>query len=207
MHREIITLTKTEFTIMKKLNLLPALLLIGGISYGQTTWEIDKAHSNIGFAVSHMVISETEGNFKEFDAQVLSPSEDFNGADVEFTAEVASIDTDNAKRDEHLKGDDFFNAEKHPQIKFKGKLKKTGAKYQLAGDFTMKDVTKKVIFDVKYNGTVKDPWGNIKSGFKITGTVNRQEYGLKWGALTEAGGAVVGDEVDIIANVELQKKG
>ncbi|ELR68923.1 YceI [Fulvivirga imtechensis AK7] len=191
---------------MKKLSLLSALLFVAGISHSQTTWIVDKAHSNIGFSVSHMVISETEGNFKDFDALVSSKAEDFDGADVEFTAQVASIDTDNAKRDEHLKGDDFFNAAKYPQIKFKGKIKKTGTKYQLVGDFTMRDVTKKVTFDVKYNGTIKDPWGNIKSGFKINGTVNRQDYGLKWGALTEAGGAVVGDEVDIVCNVELQKK-
>lgn len=191
---------------MKKLSLLSALVLVAGISYAQTTWVIDQAHSNIGFTVSHMVISETEGNFKDFDATVSSKTEDFDGADVEFTAQVASIDTDNAKRDEHLRGDDFFNAEKYPQIKFKGKIKKTGTKYQLIGDFTMRDVTKKVTFDVNYNGTIKDPWGNIKSGFKINGTVNRQEYGLKWGALTEAGGAVVGDEVNIICNIELQKK-
>lgn len=192
---------------MKKLSFLSALIFIAGTSFAQSTWEIDQAHSNIGFAVSHMVISETEGNFKEFNATVVSSKEDFDGADVEFTAKVASIDTDNAKRDEHLKAEDFFHAEKYPEIKFKGKLKKSGSKYQLAGDFTMRGVTKKVTFDVKYNGTVKDPWGNIKSGFKITGTVNRQDYGLKWGALTEAGGAVVGDEVNIISNVELQKKG
>lgn len=191
---------------MKKLSLLAALVVLAGISYGQSTWVIDKAHSNIGFAVSHMVISETEGNFKDFEASVISSKEDFDGAEVEFKAQVASIDTDNTKRDEHLRSDDFFNAEKFPQIKFKGKLKKNGNKYQLVGDFTMRDVTKKVTFDVNYNGTVKDPWGNIKSGFKIKGTVNRQEYGLKWGALTEAGGAVVGDEVDIICNVEFQKK-
>ncbi|UII32387.1 YceI family protein [Fulvivirga ulvae] len=192
---------------MKKVSLLSALVLAAGMSFAQTNWGIDAAHSNIGFTVSHMVISETEGNFKEFDATVTSSKEDFDGAAVVFTAKVASIDTDNQKRDEHLKGEDFFNAEKYPEIKFDGKIKKSGSKYQLVGDFTMRGVTKKVTFDVKYNGTVKDPWGNIKSGFKINGTVNRQEYGLKWGALTEAGGAVVGDEVNIICNVELQKKG
>lgn len=192
---------------MKNLVLSAALLLAATVGFAQSTWTLDKAHSKIGFTVSHMVISETEGNFKEFDAKVSSPAEDFDGASIEFTAEVASIDTDNEKRDQHLKSDDFFNAEQFPQVKFAGKLQKDGNGYKLVGDFTMRDVTKKVTFDVKYNGTVKDPWGNIKSGFKITGVVNRKDYGLKWGALTEAGGAVVGDEVNIICNVELQKKG
>jgi polyisoprenoid-binding protein YceI len=190
---------------MKKLSLLLVLFASVSLSYGQTNWAIDKAHSKIGFSVSHLVISEANGNFKEFDAKVTSKSEDFVGAEVEFTAKVASIDTENEQRDTHLKSEDFFDAEKFPEVTFKGTIQKNGGKYELVGKFTMKEVTKDVKFAVKYNGTIKDPWGNIKSGFKITGTVNRKEYGLKWGAMTEAGGAVVGDEVNIICNIELQK--
>jgi polyisoprenoid-binding protein YceI len=190
---------------MKKLSLLLVLFASVSLSYGQTNWAIDKAHSKIGFSVSHLVISEANGNFKEFDAKVTSKSEDFVGAEVEFTAKVASIDTENEQRDTHLKSEDFFDAEKFPEVTFKGTIQKNGGKYELVGKFTMKEVTKDVKFAVKYNGTIKDPWGNIKSGFKVTGTVNRKEYGLKWGAMTEAGGAVVGDEVNIICNIELQK--
>ncbi|MTI39644.1 YceI family protein [Fulvivirga lutimaris] len=192
---------------MKKLILSIGLLVGATFTYGQTEWTIDKSHSSVGFAVTHLVISEVEGQFNDFDAKVVSTSDDFAGSTVEFTAKAASIDTDNEQRDTHLKSDDFFNAEKFPEVKFNGKIVKNGAKYQLVGKFTMRDVTKDVTFDVKYNGTIKDPWGNIKSGFKVTGTVNRKEYGLKWGALTEAGGAVVSDEVEIAVNVELQKKG
>jgi polyisoprenoid-binding protein YceI len=192
---------------MKKLILSIGLLVGATFTYGQTEWTVDKSHSSVGFTVTHLVISEVEGQFTDFDAKVVSTSDDFAGSTVEFTAKAASIDTDNEQRDNHLKSDDFFNAEKFPEVKFNGQIVKNGAKYQLVGKFTMRDVTKDVTFDVKYNGTIKDPWGNIKSGFKVTGAVNRKEYGLKWGALTEAGGAVVSDEVEITANVELQKKG
>ncbi len=194
-----------QILIMKKLSSILVLLASATLSYGQTNWAIDKAHSQIGFSVSHLVISEVNGKFDEFDAKVTSKSEDFVGANVEFTAKVSTINTDNEQRDTHLKSEDFFNVEKFPEVKFKGTVQKNAGKYELVGKFTMKDVTKDVRFAVKYNGTIKDPWGNIKSGFKVTGTVNRKEYGLKWGTMTEAGGAVVGDEVEITCNIELQK--
>jgi len=192
---------------MKRITLTMMALLATVASFAQTQWNLDKSHSNIGFAVSHMVISETEGEFESFDATVSSSKEDFTGAEITFTADVSSINTDNEKRDNHLKSDDFFSAEKYPEIKFSGKLVKKGSKYELVGDFTMRDVTKKVSFPTKYNGTITDPYGNTRAGFKITGTVNRIEYGLKWNALTEAGGMVVGEEVDITCNVEIIKKG
>ncbi|MEQ8927657.1 MAG: YceI family protein [Fulvivirga sp.] len=191
---------------MKKLILSFALVAGFSVAQAQINWQIDKAHSTIGFNVTHLVISEVEGKFNEFDAKVVSTSEDFAGSEVSFTAKVASIDTDNEQRDTHLKSEDFFAAESNPELTFNGNIKKEGEKYKLVGKLTMRGTTKDVTFDVKYNGTIKDPWGNIKSDFKITGTVNRKEYGLKWGALTEAGGAVVADEVEIVCNVELQKQ-
>jgi polyisoprenoid-binding protein YceI len=190
---------------MKKLNTLLALLAFAGTAIAQTTWTVDQPHSKIGFNVTHMVVAEVDGSFKEFDGKVITNAADFNGASIEFTAKTASIDTDNEKRDNHLKSDDFFNAEKYPDIKFKGKLVKEGDKYFLKGDLTMRDVTKPVTFDVTYGGTVK-AWGGEKAGFKITGKVNRQEYGLKWSKATEAGGLVVSDEVQIVAKVELNKE-
>jgi len=192
---------------MRKLTLSLFALLATLSGFAQGTWSPDLSHSNIGFAVTHMVISETEGEFEKFDAQVLSDREDFDGAEVSFTAQVASINTDNEKRDAHLKSDDFFNAEKYPEIKFNGKLVKKGKKYELVGDFTMRDVTKKVTFPVDYNGTIKDPYGMTRAGFKINGKVNRMDYGLKWNAMTEAGGLVVGEDVAITCNVEIIKKG
>lgn len=195
---------------MKKLVLFFAFALVLHVSiFAQTTnWALDAAHSSIQFSVSHLVISETTGKFQKYDIIVQSDKADFSDAKISFTADVNSIDTENADRDKHLKSDDFFNAEKFPQIKFVGKsLKKgKGNQYKLTGDLTIRDVTKTVTLDVAYGGTVKDPWGNTKAGFKIVGKISRQAYGLKWNTLTEAGGAVVGDEVEITCKVELAKK-
>jgi polyisoprenoid-binding protein YceI len=190
---------------MKKLNTLLAMLAIAGSAVAQTTWTVDQSHSKIGFNVTHMVVAEVDGSFKEFDGKVVTSAADFNGASIEFTAKTASVDTDNEKRDGHLKSDDFFNAEKFPELKFKGKLVKEGDKYSLKGDLTLRDVTKPVTLDVTYGGTVK-AFGGEKAGFKVTGKINRQDYGLKWSKTTEAGGLVVSDEVQIVAKVELNKE-
>ena len=170
-----------------------------------TTWSLDKSHSSVKFSVEHLVISEVEGSFKMFDGNVISPSADFSNAKVNFSVDVNSINTDNDQRDGHLKSDDFFNAEKYPKMSFTStSLKKVkGNMYAMEGDLTIRDVTKKAKFAVVYGGTVKDPYGNIKAGFKATGKINRKAYGLKWGAMTEAGGAVVGDDVNMVINVEL----
>ena len=181
------------------------MLFIGHLSNAQTKWVIDKNHSNIGFSVMHYVITEVEGDFKEFDGTVEANSEDnFDGAKVEFVAKVASISTDNERRDNHLKSDDFFNAEQFPEIKFSGKLQGNGGQLHLVGDFTMRDVTKQVKFDVKYNGTLDLEKGN-KAGFKITGTVDRFDYGIKFDRVIETGGLAVSKEVDIICNIELNE--
>lgn len=187
------------------MNLLAAFLLVAGFATAQTTWKIDKSHSKVGFSVVHMVVSEVEGKFNDFDASVISKSDDFNGAEVEFSAKVASIDTDNEKRDGHLKSADFFDAEKSADIKFKGTLVKQGGKYVLKGQFTMKDVTKDVKFDVTYGGTINTGRG-FKAGFKVIGVVNRQDYGVKWASKLQDGGAVVSDEVTISCKIEVDKQ-
>ncbi|MHB8905145.1 MAG: YceI family protein [Melioribacteraceae bacterium] len=173
----------------------------------QTKWTVDKAHSKVQFTVTHLIISEVTGEFKTFDATVESSKDDFSDAKIDFWADVNSISTDNDARDKHLKSDDFFNAEKFPKLTFKGKSfkKVSGKNYKLVGDLTIRDVTKEVTLDVVYNGSVKDPYGNIKAGFKITGSINRFDYNLKWNALIEAGGAVVGKTVEMTVNLELQK--
>ncbi|MBL3658109.1 YceI family protein [Fulvivirga sediminis] len=192
---------------MKKIlfSLLAVITAATGVS-AQTNWDLDKAHTKIGFSVSHMTISEVEGSFQEFDGSVVSSSDDFDGAEISFTAKTASIDTDVEQRNEHLKSADFFNVAKYPELTFKGKLKKSGKKYKLEGDFTLLGVTKPVTFDVKYNGTIVDPYGNTKAGFQITGTIDRTEYGMTWNSTLDAGGLLVGEDVEITANVELQKK-
>jgi polyisoprenoid-binding protein YceI len=191
---------------MKKLNLLIGLLIAGSAAFAQTTWVADPNHSKVGFNVTHMAVAEVEGKFNEYEAAVLSKSDDFNGAEVTFKAKTASVNTENEKRDGHLKSPDFFDAEKFPEITFKGTLVKVSAgKYKLKGDLTMKGVTKQVEFDVTGGSQVNTGRG-IKSGFKFTAAINRQDYGLTWSNKVPTGEMVVGDEVILNVKVELDKK-
>ena len=189
---------------MKKMLLVFLTVVLIGFQAvkAQTQWTIDKAHSEIQFVAMHMVITEIQGDFKEFDGSVTSSSDDFDGAKVEFVAQTASIN--NERRDNHLKSDDFFNAEVYPEIKFNGKIEKEGEKYYLTGDFTMRDVTRPVKFDVKYNGQIPGRRGK-KAGFKVTGEIDRFDYNLKWDQTIETGGLIVGREIQIICNVELNE--
>ncbi|MCE7043534.1 YceI family protein [Dyadobacter sp. CY312] len=172
-----------------------------------STWVIDPTHSEIQFKVKHLVISTVTGSFKSFEGSVTTESEDFDGATVSFSADTTSIDTNQAQRDEHLKSADFFETEKYPTISFTGNLAKKGSdSYTLKGDLTVKDVTKPFEFAVEYGGNMTDFYGNNKSGFEISGKINRKEFGLTWGAVTEAGGVVVGDDVKLIANVQVVKQ-
>lgn len=189
---------------MKKSGALFLFLLAAGAVSAQTKWNIDKGHTNIQFNVSHMVVSEVNGSFKDFDAAITSKADDFNGTDIEFTAKVASINTGIENRDNHLKSDDFFNAEKYPDLKFKGTLVKENGKYVLKGDLTIRDVTKPVAFDVTYGGTI-DTGRGVKAGFKVSGKINRLEYGLKWANKLASGELVVGDVVEIVGKLELNK--
>lgn len=202
---------------MKKLILLAALFTGTLTANAQTkttaapaaaaTWNVDPTHTTVKFTVSHLVVSEVDGRFKVFNGKVESTNADFNNAKVSFDVDVNSINTDNEMRDGHLKGDDFFNAEKYPKMTFTSTSfrKVKGSSYVLEGNLTIRDVTKKVTFAVTYGGTMKDPWGNIKAGFKATGKISRKAYNLKWNTLTESGGAVVGDEVAITVNLEVAK--
>ena len=186
-----------------KLKSLMVALALSSAAFAQTNWKLDNAHSSVKFSVEHLMVSETDGNFKGFDGTLSSKNADFSDAEISFTVDVKTINTDNEMRDKHLQGDDFFNSEKFPQIKFKGTSfkKVSGNKYLLEGDLTIRDVTKKVKFDVIYRGMQKDPYGNTKAGFKATGSIKRLEYGLKWNVMTEAA-AVVADEVNIVINLE-----
>ena len=188
---------------MKKTFLFLLLAAIGSTAaVAQTNWAFDKTHSNIGFTVTHMVIAEVSGSFKDADVKVTSTAEDFNGASIEFVAKVASIDTQNEMRDGHLKSPDFFNAEKFPEIKFTGKLVKKGKTYSAVGKLSLLDVTKDVSFPVTYLGTIKTE-KFTKAGFKLSGSINRFDYNLKWNNKLETGGLVVGETVQLAANIEL----
>jgi len=190
---------------MKKMNLMAVLLMTAGLASAQTTWKADKSHSKIGFSVVHMMVSEVEGKFNDFEGTIISKSDDFSGAEIEFSAKVASIDTDNEKRDGHLKSPDFFDADKFSDIKFKGILVKEGGKYLVKGQMTMKEVTKEVNFDVTYGGTVNTGRG-YKAGFKLNGVINRQDFDVKWANKLQDGGAVVSDEVTISCKIEADKQ-
>lgn len=168
-----------------------------------TKWAIDPAHTEVQFKVKHLVISTVTGSFKAFSGEVHTEKEDFDGAKVNFTIDVTSIDTRSNDRDNHLKSDDFFAAEKYPEIKFDGILNKAGGDYTLVGDLTIRETTRKVELDVDYNGTVKDPWGNNKAGFEISGKLNRKDFGLTWNTITEAGSMLVGEEVRLDISAQL----
>ncbi|MDA3860706.1 MAG: YceI family protein [Melioribacteraceae bacterium] len=192
-------------------NIYKLIVLIALLStslFAQTKWNFDKSHSEVGFSVTHMLISETDGFFKDYEGTIVSSNEDFQNAEISFEAKTASIFTDNEKRDNHLRSNDFFNAEKFPTLTFKSKsfTKVNGKNYALVGDLTIKGVTEEVTLDVKYNGTVTDPWGNTRAGFKISGEVDRFTYGLTWNAALETGGLVVSKEVELDIKIELIKE-
>jgi polyisoprenoid-binding protein YceI len=173
----------------------------------KTKWAIDPTHTEVQFKVKHLVISTVTGTFNSFSGSVEAESDDFANAKVEFSIDATSIDTNNADRDGHLKGEDFFNVAKYPTLTFKeGVLKKISSDaYKLTGKLTIRDVTQTVDLDVEHGGTVKDPWGNTKAGFELNGKINRKDFGLTWNALTEAGGMVVGEDIKLHINVELAK--
>jgi len=171
-------------------------------------WVLDKVHTNVLFSVSHLVVSDVEGKFKSFDGWMESDKPDFSDAKIGFTVDIASVSTDNDMRDNHLKSDDFFNAAKFPQMKFESTSFQPlgGNKYKLNGNLTIRDITKPVSFDVTFGGTVNSK-GGTHAGFKAKTTINRFDYNLKWDKTTEAGGLIVGKEVDVTLNIDVVKKG
>ncbi len=188
--------------------LLPITVLAVSSLFAQKAgWTLDKAHSSVVFSIRHMVISEVTGRFKDFDVSFTSTKSDFTDGKVEASIKVASINTESEKRDGHLRTDDFFNAEKFPEIKFKStSFEKTGEnKYKITGDMTIRDVTKNVTFDATYNGSIKAPWGAEIYSWKAILSINRFDYGLKWSKAIEAGGLIAGDTVTITLNLELDK--
>ena len=172
-----------------------------------TKWAIDLSHSKIGFKVKHLMISNVLGSFREFEGQVTTTGNDFSSSVISFSLNTASVDTEMADRDAHLKSADFFDIENHPKITFEGKgLKDLGDDlYDLTGNLTIKGVTHPVTLSVEYGGIMADPWGNVKAGFSITGKINRKIWGLTWNAALETGGVLVGEEVKINCDLELVK--
>ncbi|WP_029421046.1 YceI family protein [Alicyclobacillus macrosporangiidus] len=175
----------------------------------KSQWKVDPAHSSVDFSIKHMVISRVKGTFHTFDAVVEADPEDLTTARIEFTVDVASVDTRNEDRDNHLRSADFFDAENYPKMTFKATriVKKSEGEYEVTGDLTIRGVTRPETFLVTYEGQGKDPWGGIRAGFSANGTINRSDYGLKWNAALETGGVLVGDQVQVSLEIQAVKQG
>lgn len=169
------------------------------------TWVIDPMHSEVEFKIKHLVISTVTGLFREFKGRVVTNGDNFNHAKVNFTIDVKSIDTNQSNRDAHLLGGDFFDSETYPEIKFQSTSfsKEKGNDYKLLGNLTIKEVTRPVTLTVAYGGSEKDMYGNVKHGFEVTGKISRKEFGMTYNAITETGGLTLGEEVKLIANIQI----
>lgn len=173
-------------------------------------WSLDPTHSEVQFKIKHLMITNVTGSFAKYEVTAETDNEDFMSADISFIADVNSVTTNNEQRDGHLKGADFFDTEKFPQIKFKVSKYEDidhDGSYELYGDLTIKDITKSIKLDVEFGGLMKDPWGNVKAGFTINGKINRKDWGLNWNAPLETGGVLVSEEVRISCEIQLVKQG
>jgi polyisoprenoid-binding protein YceI len=171
-------------------------------------WIIDPAHSEVQFKVKHLVISTVTGSFNKFEGSAESSTDDFDGASINFSIDVDSVDTNQPHRDGHLKAPDFFDVAAFPHITFASTsfTKKSGSDYSLKGDLTIKGVTKPVELAVEFGGLGKDGQGNIKAGFEISGVINRKEFGMAFNAPTETGGLMLGEDIKLVISVQLAKQ-
>jgi len=178
------------------------------MSANQTKWVLDPTHSEILFKVKHMMITNVKGEFRKFSAELTSAGTDFSTASVCVNIDASSIFTNVEDRDNHLKSADFFDAENHKELTFEGTsfTKVDDDNYKLKGNLTIKGVSKEVTLDVEFGGVNKDPWGNEKAGFSVSGKISRKEWGLSWNAALETGGVLVSDEVKLSAEVQFVKQ-
>jgi polyisoprenoid-binding protein YceI len=175
----------------------------------KTKWILDPTHTQIAFKVKHLMISHVKGVFKEFGATIETKGEDFMTADIKLWVNPASLDTGDAKRDEHLMGPDFFDVKNNPKITFTANTSEkadNGVIYGLYGDLVIKGIAKRIKLNVVFGGVMKDPWGNEKAGFTVKGNIDRKNWGLTWNAALEAGGMLVSDDVLINCEIELTKQ-
>lgn len=172
-------------------------------------WKIDPTHSEVEFKIRHLMITNVTGYFGKYDATVESSNDDFTDAKINFEADVTSISTKNEQRDQHLQAEDFFHAAQYPKITFvsTGVTKINSEEYKVAGNLTIRGISKPVELVVEFSGIVKDPYGQTKAGFEIKGKINRKDYGLTYDAVTETGGVLLSDEVKLQAGVQLVKQG
>ena len=189
------------------------LMVLGKLSMtntqAQTTnWKIDQSHSSIGFDIDHLVVSQTEGTFNEYEATIKADEPDFSDATINITIQTASVDTKNERRDGHLRSGDFFDSEMYPTMTFEdAKFEKVSdKKYKITGLFTMHGVTKEVTLDARFGGIITQGNFGTRAGLRITGEINRYDFGLKYNAAMEAGGFILGEEVRIDCRLEMVKQ-
>lgn len=167
-------------------------------------WVLDASHSDIQFKVKHLMITTVTGSFTQFSGSVTTEDDDITTAKVHFTADINSISTNNEHRDAHLRNNDFFDADNHPTLTFEGdRLEKINDEdYKLHGTLTMRGVSQPVVLDVEFGGIITDPWGNTRAGYTVTGKINRLDYGVSFGAVSETGAVLLSHDVKIIASVQ-----
>ena len=201
-----------EERIMKRYLLFIMLLMLFfmlPVSSHAATWQIDPDHSSFQFKIRHLMISNVKGDFTKSKGVVTIDDKDITNLRVEITIDAASVNTDNAKREEHLRSGDFFDVAKYPTITFVSKkvIKDSPDRLKVIGDLTIHGITKEITVDVEGpTPEVKDPWGGLRRGATATTRINRKDFGLTWNRALETGGVVVGDEVNIYVEVELVKK-
>jgi polyisoprenoid-binding protein YceI len=169
------------------------------------TWNVDASHSSVAFSVRHLMVSKVRGRFTAFTGSATIAANPLESR-IDATVELGSVDTSDAGRDEHLRGEDFFDVAKFPTMTFNStKITEDGGDYKLEGNLTIKGVTKPVVFDLEFEGTGTDPWGNTRGGFSAETEINRKDWGLEWNVALEAGGVLVGEKIKINLDVELVK--
>jgi len=173
-----------------------------------TKWALDPTHSELSFKIRHLMISNVSGSIKDFQVSAETRDDDFSTAQISVVGDMASVSTNQEQRDTHLRTADFFEVEKHPQFQFKStRIEKAGdGTFALYGDLTLKGITKPVQLNVEFNGIAKDPWGNQKAGFLITGRINRSEWGVNFNGVLETGGVMLSDEIKINSEIQMVKQ-
>ena len=173
-----------------------------------TQWALDPTHSDLGFKIKHLMITNVSGTFKNFQVEMETDGEDLKTAKIIASADMSSINTNNEQRDTHLRTADFFETDKYPQLLFRSTAlnRMDDENFQLLGDLTLKGITKPVKLNVEYSGTTKDPWGGERAGFVVTGKISRSEFGVTFNTVLETGGVALSDEVKIHSEIQLVKQ-
>jgi polyisoprenoid-binding protein YceI len=193
--------------IVTSFALVVLVLTAATVARAAEKYDVDTVHSHIGFTVKHMAVSSVRGDFKDYTAELRVDEDDVQNSSLVLRIDAASVDTDNQRRDDHLRSADFFEVETYPEIVFKSKsITRQGDGFEVTGDLTIKDVTREITFDLEINGPIKDPWGNHRVGAEGGLVIDRQDYGVKFSNIMDNGGLVVANDVKIAFALEASRK-